>query len=229
MSASRFVLVGVCVLAQAAWLVAPEGLRAQEAEAPEAKLSRDEGQKFRVQPYEAQKAGLAEPQPAPPASPPRAPGMLAAEASALRDTVLGILRYARWPQDPPTVRLCLLDDSPRADALEGTWTAGPAERGVQARRLRPGEAPAAHCDALYIGAPVDVRWRDVRAGLRDAAVLTIGEQPLACSVGIMFCLGAADERGLRFEVNLDAVVRSGVKVHPQVLRLGQRSGEAQRP
>jgi hypothetical protein len=39
----------------------------------------------------------------------------------------------------------------------------------------------------------------------------------------MFCLGISDEH-VGFKVNLDAVARSGIRVHPNVLQLGKRAG-----
>jgi hypothetical protein len=51
-------------------------------------------------------------------------------------------------------------------------------------------------------------------------VLTISEHNPSCTVGSMFCLNVDGER-VTFEINLDAVARSGVRVHPNVLGLAR--------
>ena len=54
-------------------------------------------------------------------------------------------------------------------------------------------------------------------------VLTISENDPSCTAGGMFCLNVDGER-VSFDINLDAVARSGVRVHPNVLNLARRPG-----
>ena len=59
------------------------------------------------------------------------------------------------------------------------------------------------------------------AQLTGRPVLTMGEGAEFCSSGGLFCLVPRPAgHGLRVEVNLDAVARSGLHVHPQVLKIG---------
>ena len=44
-----------------------------------------------------------------------------------------------------------------------------------------------------------------------------------CTVGSLFCLRVSDQQ-VAFEVNLDSVARSGVRIHPSVLQLSRRRG-----
>lgn len=44
-------------------------------------------------------------------------------------------------------------------------------------------------------------------------------------VGSLFCLRVEDEQ-VSFEVNLDSVARSGVRIHPSVLQLSRRRAAA---
>jgi hypothetical protein len=51
--------------------------------------------------------------------------------------------------------------------------------------------------------------------------LSISEADSSCSVGSMFCLRIKPGK-VSFDVNLDSVARSGVRVHPSVLKLATR-------
>ena len=66
---------------------------------------------------------------------------------------------------------------------------------------------------------------DERSGLftslNTQAVLSISEDGDQCTVGSLFCLHVRDEQ-VSFEVNLDSVARSGVRIHPSVLQLSRR-------
>ncbi|VVQ25624.1 hypothetical protein PS928_06100 [Pseudomonas fluorescens] len=56
-------------------------------------------------------------------------------------------------------------------------------------------------------------------------VLSISEGSDQCTVGSLFCLWGSDDQ-VSFEVNLDSVARSGVRIHPSVLQLSRRKPAA---
>lgn len=69
---------------------------------------------------------------------------------------------------------------------------------------------------------VDERERQqVFHSLAGHPVLSISERGTECSVGSMFCLNVGGPR-ITFEANLDSIARSGVRVHPSVLKLARR-------
>lgn len=80
---------------------------------------------------------------------------------------------------------------------------------------------ANECDAIYIGK----LSQDERARLFTAVsghpVLSMSEADDPCTVGSLFCLRVSD-RQVAFDVNLDSVARSGVRIHPSVLQLSRR-------
>lgn len=145
----------------------------------------------------------------------------------LRETVAGVLAYTRWPQQQPhPLRLCILGESPHAERLldEGLPDIG---QPLVLRRLAHEHGLAAHCDALYLGSQALPPWRQLQPELAGQPVLTLCERSEACTAGGMVRLDVdAAGRQVRFEVNLDAVARGTVRIHPQVLRLGRR-GAAQ--
>ncbi|MDH0647879.1 YfiR family protein [Pseudomonas sp. GD03858] len=142
-------------------------------------------------------------------------------ARAVTQVVLGILSYARWPAEPNPLRLCLVGPTEYADDLikGNTQQSG---RPLQVRRLLaddPGVASA--CDAVYIG-KLDTRQRErLFQAISGHPVLSISEADDSCTVGSLFCLRVSD-RQVAFDVNLDSVARSGVRIHPSVLQLSRR-------
>jgi hypothetical protein len=142
----------------------------------------------------------------------------------VRQTVLDILSYTRWPVEPPTMRLCVLGPTEYADNLFHISQQANGRR-VTVSRYNVGDPLVPdHCDVLYLGDIGEAERLILFARLRGHALLSISEQAGPCSSSSVFCLQVNDDR-VRFNVNLDALALSGVKVHPAVLKLG-RAGEA---
>lgn len=93
------------------------------------------------------------------------------------------------------------------------------------RRLLAEDTQVAQaCDALYIG-KLDQGQRDrLFQRIGGHPVLSISEADDPCTVGSLFCLRVRDQQ-VTFEVNLDSVARSGVRIHPSVLQLSRRRAE----
>ncbi|MGC6372398.1 YfiR family protein [Pseudomonas sp. K2I15] len=148
-------------------------------------------------------------------------GMADQRAKAVTQVVLGILSYARWPVEPAQLRLCIVGPTQYTDDLvKGTTQA--TGRPVVVQRLladHPGIGNA--CDAVYIGRLTGDERSRLFAALVGHPVLSISEGGDQCTVGSLFCLRVGDEQ-VSFEVNLDSVARSGVRIHPSVLQLSRR-------
>ncbi|WP_339533290.1 YfiR family protein [Pseudomonas mucidolens] len=147
-------------------------------------------------------------------------------AKAVTQVVLGILSYARWPQEPEQLRLCIVGPTQYTDDLvKGTTQA--TGRPVKVRRLLLGNPDiAGACDALYIGELTADERSQLFTSLIGRPVLSISEGGDKCTVGSLFCLRVGDEQ-VSFEVNLDSVARSGVRIHPSVLQLSRRRASGQ--
>ena len=142
-------------------------------------------------------------------------------SKAVAQTVFGILGYTRWPQEPAAVRLCVLGPTEYADELlkGGKLASG---RAVLVQRMRLDDPDMlAQCNGVYAGLISDEDWRALLARLSGQPLLTLSERKLLCQIGSMFCLDVQRD-GVAFEVNLDSVARSGVRVNPRVLQLGRR-------
>lgn len=143
------------------------------------------------------------------AEPPREPLVL---------FVSGLIAYTTWPAAPRPVRLCLWGQGRSIDALERGAPLGTAHRPVTVVRTAPVAEASWRCDAVFVAAGAPPPAYDLPRTLAGRAVLVIGEGKPFCSVGGMFCVDA-DAAALRFYANLDAIARSGLRVHPQVLRI----------
>ncbi|WP_412528659.1 YfiR family protein [Burkholderia lata] len=158
--------------------------------------------------------------PADPADP--ADPAVATHDTAVRQVVLGIISFTRWPTTPVRLHLCVTGRPDYAGGLTDTLQAGSTLLDVQRVRFDD-PALGMACDIVYLGnLGADERAR-VRAALAGHPVLTIAEHDPSCTAGGMFCLNVDGEH-VSFDINLDAVARSGVRVHPSVLNLARRPG-----
>lgn len=155
------------------------------------------------------------------AQPEASANMAEQRAKAVTQVVLGILSYARWPVEPTQLQLCVVGPTQYTDDLlkGATQSSG---RPVHVRRvLAKNPAITTDCNALYVGTLSDAERSQLFDSLSGKAVLSISEQGDQCTVGSLFCLRVGDEQ-VAFEVNLDSVARSGVRIHPSVLQLSRR-------
>lgn len=156
--------------------------------------------------------------PAPAANP--ASPAISSHDSTVRQVVLGIVSFTRWPSTPVRLHLCVTGRPDYAAGLTDTLQAGSTVLDVQRVRFDD-PALGLACDVVYLGTLGDDQRARVRAALAGRPVLTIAEHDESCTAGAMFCLAVDGER-VTFDINLDAVARSGVRVHPNVLNLARR-------
>jgi hypothetical protein len=145
-------------------------------------------------------------------------------SQAVAHTVFGILSYTRWPSEPQNIRLCVVGPTEYADELI-KGGALPGGRKIAVRRMHLDDAALlAECDSVYAGMLADDAWRRLMVRLAGKPLLSISERQELCKIGGMFCLDVRPG-GVSFEVNLDSVARSGVRVNPRVLQLAKRKGD----
>ena len=145
-------------------------------------------------------------------------------SKAVTQVVLGILSYTRWPVEPATLSLCIVGPTQYTDDLlkQPIQATG---RPVHVERLLGNSAAiATDCNAVYLGEMSTSDYQRLVDSISGRGVLTISEREDACLAGVVFCLKVSDQQ-VAFEVNLDSVARSGVRVHPSVLKLAKRHGE----
>jgi len=130
-----------------------------------------------------------------------------------------IVDYARWPQEPQTLNLCITANPRHAGAFPSISPS--RDIGVQVRAVNSGMQDLSQgCHVLYIGPASLAEMRRITASARGSAVVTIAEADPSCRSEAMFCL--LPGRGtLSFRLNVDAVSRSQVRIDPRVLRMSR--------
>lgn len=147
--------------------------------------------------------------------------------AAVTEVVAGILSYARWPAaaaetSSGKLQLCVVGPTEYADVLlqngnsASRWHAAVKRLDVDDRAL------TTVCNALYVGVLNNQETQRLFSHIQGFHILSISERDPPCSSGSMFCLTIHDEM-VTFDINLDSVARSGVKIHPHVLKLGRRA------
>ena len=145
----------------------------------------------------------------------------ATEASVVQ-TVWGILGYSRWPDHPKTLQLCIVGETAYAEALSQVPMTSNG-RSVEVRHIANMASGAAQgCHAIYAGVLPQQQWQQwIAQRPSGAGLLTINEKHDTCPQDSIFCLDLS-QKNVGFELNLDAMARSGVKVSPRVFGLSKR-------
>ncbi|MDO4704611.1 MAG: YfiR family protein [Comamonadaceae bacterium] len=146
----------------------------------------------------------------------------------LRRLVAGVIEYSQWPQMKAPLLVCVAGH----DALARSLREHPL-------RSRHGElsirrVPIAdtgnldECEVLYVGNLSDAYAENLLKPLVGKPVVTIRQNPTHCSEISFFCIYLY-AMPAAFEVNLDLVARSGVRLNPWVLTLAQPDAQQQQP
>lgn len=151
-----------------------------------------------------------------------------ADLGALRaGFLLNFAKLASWPEarfaaaDAP-LRLCLLADDASLDALSKSLSGKPV--GSHALELVPVSNAAAiragNCHLAYLGPEAQPRYGELMAALAASGALIVDEGSRFSWPDGMIRLFVEDGR-MRFELNLDAVEKAGLKIDPRLIRLAR--------
>lgn len=147
-------------------------------------------------------------------------------AQNIAHVIIGISSYVRWPTPSSELQLCVVGEAKYAAALMDGAKEGSVPP-IRAHQISPKSGvTSADCNIVYIG-NIDEAERDkLFVQLNGQPILSISEPGLPSTTRSMFSLKFRDTQ-IAFEVNLDAIARSGLRVHPNVLQFAKR--EAQKP
>lgn len=138
-------------------------------------------------------------------------------ALQLRRIVSGVIEYSQWPQLDGPVQVCVAGH----ELLEKTLQNPPlrSRHGeLKVRSLEPDASDAADCNLVYAGNLSDTHADQLLQPLVGKPVVTIRQDPPHCGGNAFFCV-YLQQTPIAFEVNLDLVARSGVRLNPWVLTL----------
>ncbi|SEB17165.1 protein of unknown function [Paraburkholderia sartisoli] len=157
----------------------------------------------------------------------RATGQQARAVEVAR-IVTGIVGFTRWPTERTTIRLCIVTPARYADRL-GEHVVDLQSRTIVTQRYAANDPRLeTGCDVVYIEPIDEAAHEHLFQRLAGLPVLSIGGSDDACAMGSLFCLTAsASASAISFAANLDAIVRSGLRINPKVLLLARTREPAQ--
>lgn len=131
-----------------------------------------------------------------------------------------ITGFIEWPeQTTAPLRFCVLGGNPFGGALEAYRGKLVQNRPLEIRQAAIGDS-LQECHLLFVPAAVDKHLERIVALAREAGILTIGDTEGHAQRGIMLNFYADRDR-LRFEINLEALRRSGLKASSKLLELAR--------
>lgn len=142
-------------------------------------------------------------------------------------------RFVEWPAsafpaaDTP-IRICVQGSDPFGATLDRV-VLGEAVNGraIQAVRLTAAQARQG-CHILYVAASENGRLRQMLTALRGRPTLTVGEHQDFLRAGGMIGFRRIDNR-VRFDINLDTLEQSGLRVSSRLLAVAADVKRENRP
>lgn len=131
-----------------------------------------------------------------------------------------IAGFIEWPERTSApLRFCVLGGNPFGGALDAYRGKLVQNRPLEIRLVTLGDS-LQECHLLFVPASVDKHLERIVALAREAGILTIGDTEGHAQRGIMLNFYTDRDR-LRFEINLEALRRSGLKASSKLLELAR--------
>ena len=136
-----------------------------------------------------------------------------------------IARFVEWPASNATasasasLRLCVFGGNPFGPALDNIRGKPVNERKMEVSLLDTG-ADTGECDMLFVAAPAEKYLDRIAALSRGTGMLTIGDTQGFAQRGTMVNFFLENGK-IRFEINLEASQRAGLKISSQLLKLAR--------
>jgi hypothetical protein len=127
---------------------------------------------------------------------------------------------ARFASATAPLDVCVIKGDPMEDALRESLDGKPAGARTLAVKAVAGEDTFASCHALYLGAQLSPRYGTLMSRAVTHGVLVVDEGAQFSWPDGMLRLFTEQNR-VRFELNLDALERAGLKVDPRLIRLAR--------
>ena len=129
-------------------------------------------------------------------------------------------RFVEWPagtaKDPFYV--CVLGQDPFGSLLDTALKGGFIAGAPMAAKRIAGPGEAASCRIIYVNPSKDTQIRNVLAGLRNTAALTVSDSADFIRFGGMVQFVLNGNR-VRFEINLAAAQRAGLTLSSELLKV----------
>jgi hypothetical protein len=143
-----------------------------------------------------------------------------ASAQALRAALLfNFIKFTEWPAatvGEDKLWICIASSNPvQIEAIEAL-----ADRQIRGKSLATVVfSSQTNCHVIYVD--TRERWHEIARKHISRQALTIGSYPGFVAEGGMIEISLQDGN-TRFEINLPAAKRAGLRIYPQLLRLARR-------
>lgn len=129
--------------------------------------------------------------------------------------------FVEWPKEASAgsfLTVGVLGDDPFGESLESTFRGKTVQgREIRVRRFAKLEE-LQPCEILFIAQSERKRMPEILGALGRTSVLTVGDMKEFTELGGMFGF-RIEQKQVRFEINLEAAQRAGLKVSYKLLRL----------
>jgi hypothetical protein len=157
------------------------------------------------------------------------PGMVAGQRDSAGEYELkaamlyNLTNFVDWPDsaypDPRlSLHLCVLGKDPFGNALTFTVSNKPASVKPVSIRYLQSDREFGGCHILYISSSERGSATQIFSTVNGSGVLTVGEMTQFAAHGGMIQFSLEDRR-VRFDINLDAASRSGLRISSKLLAL----------
>lgn len=139
-----------------------------------------------------------------------------AEAISEEEWVTTFVRFVDWPVPPPdNVIVVCQPPSSALLAIQGVQVRGMTLQAVQLKRVSDAE----RCHVFTAMSQREADWLPWIGKFKSRATLTLGVGPRFCEAGGAICVVKDEATGVeKYQVNLDAMARAGLKVRFPLLR-----------
>jgi hypothetical protein len=122
-----------------------------------------------------------------------------------------------WPEGQPLV-LCVTERSPVERHLRNVVAGVTIQSRPVGVHVLDSEGDLARCHLLLVSTASPLNTRRLLASAARLPILTVGDDPALLDQGVVLALRPVDGR-LRFDADLDAAHRAGLRLRSQLLRL----------
>lgn len=147
----------------------------------------------------------------------------ASEPALKAAIIVNMLLFVDWPQHTGLIsnqlRICYLEDSPVASALNNANSKSIRNKTVQVQKRSPDTLRS--CDAIYLSPADHSMLPNILATLRAYPVLLVGDSPAYFRQGIMLNLELVANR-IVFDFDLRTARQAGLQVSSKALRLARQ-------
>ena len=147
--------------------------------------------------------------------------------------LMNFAKFVEWPTTAfrsaqNALTICVLGENPFGHDLDDVVRGQvAADRALAVKRLAQVQRED-NCHVLFVSAAEKTRTERILGVLRNAPTLTVGEGDDFAAAGGMIGL-FIDDNKIRFEVNLDAADRAGLKISSKLLKLAKNVREKRNP